>query len=63
MEIESVRHKALRGFLETGKAKGLDARLVGRLQNMIAFLTPIDNHGQRQPVRCLKPQNVAMTCP
>jgi proteic killer suppression protein len=38
MEIESVRHKALRAFLETGKAKGIDARLIGRLRNMIAFL-------------------------
>jgi toxin HigB-1 len=38
MEIESVRHKALRAYLETGKAKGLDARVAGRLRNMIAHL-------------------------
>lgn len=38
MEIESVRHKALRLFIETGKPKGIDARLTGRLRNMIAFL-------------------------
>ncbi len=39
MEIESVRHKALRAFIETGNAKGVDARLVGRIRNMVAFLT------------------------
>ena len=38
MEIENVRHKALRAFLETGKPKGIDARVAGRLRNMIAFL-------------------------
>lgn len=38
MEIESVRHKALRAFLETGRPIGIDARLVGRLRNMIALL-------------------------
>ncbi|MEK6542713.1 MAG: type II toxin-antitoxin system RelE/ParE family toxin [Pseudomonadota bacterium] len=38
MKIESVRHKALRAFLETGKPKGIDARVAGRLRNMIAFL-------------------------
>ena len=38
MLIHSVRHKPLRMFLETGHAVGLDARLVGRLRNMIAFL-------------------------
>jgi toxin HigB-1 len=38
MVIQSVRHRNLRAFLETGNAKGLDARLVGRLRNMIAFL-------------------------
>lgn len=39
MEIESVRHKALRTFIETGKVKGIDARLVGRIRNMVAFLS------------------------
>lgn len=38
MEIGSIRHKALRKFAESGQAKGLDKRLVGRLRNMIAFL-------------------------
>jgi toxin HigB-1 len=38
MKIESVRHKALRHFLETGNSKGLDARIADRLRNMVAFL-------------------------
>ncbi|MEQ1547840.1 MAG: type II toxin-antitoxin system RelE/ParE family toxin [Chakrabartia sp.] len=38
MKIESVRHKALRAFLETGNSKGIDARIAGRLRNMVAFL-------------------------
>lgn len=38
MIIQSVRHKALRIFLETGAPVGLDARIVGRLRNMIAYL-------------------------
>ena len=43
MEIESVRPKALRAFIETGKAKGVDAGLVGRLRNMIAFLAAAES--------------------
>ena len=37
MEIESIRHKGLRRFFETGSAKGLvgDA---GRLRKMLAFI-------------------------
>ncbi len=38
VEIESIRHKQLRTFAETGKAKGLPGNLVGRLRNMLAFL-------------------------
>jgi toxin HigB-1 len=38
MEIESVRHKALRAFLESGKPRGIDARVAERLRNMVAFL-------------------------
>jgi toxin HigB-1 len=38
MEIETVRDKALRAFLETGKPKGIDARIAGRIRNMIALL-------------------------
>ena len=42
MEIESIRHKALRNFVETGKPKGLNAQLGGRLRNMIAYLAAIE---------------------
>jgi toxin HigB-1 len=38
MEIETVRNKALRAFLETGKPKGIDAKAAGRIRNMIALL-------------------------
>lgn len=42
MDIESIRHKALRHFVETGKPKGLDAQIIGRLRNMIAYLSAIE---------------------
>ncbi|MBK5264603.1 MAG: type II toxin-antitoxin system RelE/ParE family toxin, partial [Alphaproteobacteria bacterium] len=42
MEIESIRHKALRSFAETGKAKGLPSNLVGRLRNMLAYLSAVE---------------------
>ena len=42
MEIASIRHKALRSFAETGRAKGLPGDLVGRLRNMLAYLSAID---------------------
>jgi hypothetical protein len=32
MEIESVRHKALKAFLESGKPRGIDARVADRLR-------------------------------
>jgi proteic killer suppression protein len=38
MEIESITHKALRKFVETGKPKGLPGDLVDRLTKMIAFI-------------------------
>ena len=38
MEIESIRHKALRRFIESGNPKGLDAKVVERLRKMIAYL-------------------------
>lgn len=41
MEIETVRHKALRRFIETGKPKGLNSDVAGRLLKMIAYLTSI----------------------
>jgi toxin HigB-1 len=42
VEIESIRHKALRRFVETGKPKGLDANLAGRLIKMISYLAAIE---------------------
>jgi proteic killer suppression protein len=42
MEIESVRHKALRRFIETGKPKGLDANVASRIRKMIAYLAAIE---------------------
>ena len=42
MEIESISHKALRSFAETGKAKGLPGNLVARLRNMLAWLSVIE---------------------
>ena len=43
MEIESIRHKALRTFAETGKAKGLPGNLVDRLRKMLAYLIAIED--------------------
>lgn len=40
MEIGSIRHKALRRFAETGKAKGLNEP--DRIRRMIAFLAAAD---------------------
>lgn len=39
MDIANVRHKALQAFIETGVAKGIDARLTGRIRNIVAFLS------------------------
>jgi proteic killer suppression protein len=41
MQIESIRHKALRRFVETGLPKGLPAGLVDRLRNMLAYIDAI----------------------
>ena len=43
MEIESIRHKALRAFAETGTPKGLPRNLVERLRNMLAYLSAVEN--------------------
>lgn len=39
MLIDSIRHKALRSFAETGSTKGLPSASVDRLRNMLAYLT------------------------
>ena len=41
MQIESIRHKALRRFAETGSPKGLPAGSVDRLRNMLAYIDAI----------------------
>lgn len=38
VEIESISHKALRSFVETGNPKGLSGELVERIRRTIAFL-------------------------
>lgn len=43
VEIESIRHKVLRTFAETGKPKGPPGNLVSRLQNMLAYLIAIES--------------------
>lgn len=43
MQIDSIRHKALRSFVETGRPKGLPAKSVERLRRMIAYLAVIDS--------------------
>lgn len=43
MEIESIRHKALRAFVETGRTKGLDGQLIDRLRKMIVYLAAIES--------------------
>lgn len=37
MDVESIRHKGLRRFFETGNPKGLVGD-TGRLRNMLAFI-------------------------
>ena len=42
MEIDSIHHKALRAFVQTGRTKGLPGNMVERLRNMIAYLAAIE---------------------
>ena len=41
VEIESIKHKALRNFAESGNAKGLPGNLVDRLRNMLGYLSAV----------------------
>jgi toxin HigB-1 len=43
MQIESIRSKSLKAFIETGKPKGIDRKIAGRIRNMIAFLMAARN--------------------
>ena len=42
MQIESIRHKALRRFAETGQPKGLPGDVVERLKRMLAYIDQIE---------------------
>ena len=42
MQIESIRHKALGRFAETGSAKGLPSEVVDRLRRMVAYIDAIE---------------------
>jgi proteic killer suppression protein len=42
VEIESIRHKPLKAFAETGRARGLPGDLVPRIRNMLAYLAAIE---------------------
>src|SRR3546814_16834134 len=46
MEIESIRHKGLRRFFETGNAKGL-VGASGRLRKLLAFITVAESYEDR----------------
>ena len=46
MQIESIRHKALRRFAETGSSKRLPTGSVDRLRNMLAYLAAIELEGE-----------------
>jgi toxin HigB-1 len=43
VEFGSIRHKALRNFAETGKAKGLPGNVVERLRNMLAYISTVQS--------------------
>lgn len=42
MQIDSIRHKSLRKFAETGTTRGLPSGSVDRLRNMLAYLAAMD---------------------
>ncbi|WP_309660297.1 MULTISPECIES: type II toxin-antitoxin system RelE/ParE family toxin [unclassified Sphingomonas] len=43
MEIESIRHAALRRFAETGQTRGLDGKSVDRISRMLLFLDSVSS--------------------
>ena len=45
MEIDSIRHKPLRRFFETGNAKGLVGD-VDRIRKMLAFILAAETSGE-----------------
>lgn len=49
MEIDSIRHKGLRRFFESGNAKGLVGDVV-RLRKMLAFIDAAESLEDRKSV-------------
>jgi proteic killer suppression protein len=43
VDIESIRHRALRRFAETGDPRGLPGNLVDRLRRMLAYLSAVED--------------------
>ena len=43
MEVESIRHKALRAFFTAGRTRGLPGDLVERLRKMLAFIVDAES--------------------
>jgi proteic killer suppression protein len=41
MQIDSIRHKALRRFAETGSTKGLPSGSVDRLRRMLVYIDAV----------------------
>jgi proteic killer suppression protein len=41
MQIDSIRHKALRNFAQTGSTKGLPGGSVGKLRNLLGYIDAI----------------------
>lgn len=42
MQIESIRHKALRRFAKTGSTQGLPSGSIDRLRKMLAYIDAIE---------------------
>lgn len=57
MEIESISHKVLRRFVETGKPKGLPGDVVDRVFKMVNFLIAAESIDERSipPIYGLHP--------
>ena len=54
MQIDSIKHKALRQFAQTGKPKGLPGALIGREGVEMDVFTPLKSVRSRRIVANLK---------
>ncbi len=43
MEIQNIKHKGLRNFVEKGQVKGLPAPYIDKIRDIIGFLLDIDH--------------------